>query len=144
MDEDFIVTGSHAEEKRQLARQMRREMTPSENVLWQRLRASRLGGLHFRRQQVIDGFIADFFCHGARLAVEVDGGVHQGRQDYDAERDRILAAHGLRLLRFTNAEVKTNLPRVLAQILTAARETSSVCQNPFPPREGWRASSEPG
>ena len=123
MDEDFIVTGSHAEEKRRRARQMRREMTSAENALWQRLRASRLGGLHFRRQQIIDGFIADFFCHSARLVVEVDGGVHENQQDYDAERDRIFSAHGLRILRFTNTEVRTNLPRVLDLILTAARQT---------------------
>ena len=147
MEEGFIVTGSHAEEKRLLAWQMRREMTPGERMLWQRLRASRLDGLHFRRQQVIDGFIADFFCHAAWLVVEVDGDVHNDRQDYDAERDRLLAARGVRILRFTNAAVMTGLPRVLNRILAAAREqcgTPEPPPNPFPPREGWRASSETG
>ncbi len=124
MEEGFIVTGSHAHEKQQLARQMRREMMPAERALWQHLRAGRLNGLHFRRQQVIGGFIADFFCHSAKLVVEIDGGIHKDQREYDAERDRILAAHGLRILRFTNAEVRTNLPRVLARIVTAAHEAA--------------------
>ena len=122
--EEFVVTGHHAEEKRRLARQMRREMTLSEGALWQRLRASRLGGLHFRRQQVMYGFIADFFCHEARLVIEVDGAVHEDQKDYDAERDRTLTAHGLRILRVTNADVGIDLAHVLARILTAARERS--------------------
>jgi very-short-patch-repair endonuclease len=50
-------------------------MTEAENILWQSLRGSRLAGLKFRRQQVIEGFIADFFCHGAKLVVEIDGPV---------------------------------------------------------------------
>ncbi len=122
MDGEFMITASHATEKMQLAWQMRREMTPCERALWQRLRASRLGGLHFRRQQIIDGFIADFFCHAAKLVVEVDGGVHQHQQEYDAERSEIFAARGLSVLRFTNAEVQAALPSVLKRILTAAQE----------------------
>jgi len=76
MEKEFIVTASHEREKRELATQMRREMTASENLLWQHLRANRLDGLHFRRQQVVDGFMVDFYCHAARLVVEVDGAVH--------------------------------------------------------------------
>jgi len=100
-------------------------MTPSERLLWQRLKANRLGGLHFRRQQIIDGFIADFFCHAANLVVEVDGGVHASQQEYDNERDCILATHGLRIVRFTNAEIKTALPMVLNQILAAVRNPTA-------------------
>ena len=100
---------------------MRREMTPAESVLWQHLRASRLDGLHFRRQQIIDGFIADFYCHAAQLVVEVDGGIHIATADYDRERDRILTARGLRILRVTNNGVHNDLPRCLAAIRNAAR-----------------------
>jgi very-short-patch-repair endonuclease len=57
---------------------------------WQHLRANQLNGLHFRRQQIIDGFIADFYCHVARLVIEVDGEIHQQQAEYDAERDRVL------------------------------------------------------
>ncbi len=121
MEENFIVTASHDRAKRILALKMRREMTSSERLLWQRLWANRLGGLHFRRQQIIDGFIADFFCHAARLIVEADGAVHIDQQEYDAERDRILSAHDLQILRFTNDQLKTNLPWVLRQILATAQ-----------------------
>ena len=74
-----LVTGHHETGKKERAHQFRREITPSEAALWQALRANRLGGLHFRRQQIIDGFIADFYCHAAGLVVELDGSVHVRR-----------------------------------------------------------------
>jgi very-short-patch-repair endonuclease len=81
-----------------------------------------LNGLHFRRQQIIDGFIADFYCHAARLVIEVDGEIHQQQAEYDAERDRVLLAPGLRLLRIKNEEVRQNLNSVLMRIATACCE----------------------
>ena len=115
----MIVTGVHAPVKRERARAMRREMTTAEETLWQRLRAGRLGGFHFRRQQVIDGFIADFYCHAAGLVVEVDGGAHDHRVAYDAERDAVIASRGLRVLRFTNEQVTQQMGDVLAALLDA-------------------------
>jgi len=117
-----VVLGPHKEEKRELAHRFHREMTPSEARLWQQLRGNRLGGLHFRRQQVIEGFIADFYCHAAGLVVEVDGAVHEKRKEYDAERDEVLQRRSLDVLRFTNAEIDTDLRSVLAKILLTARE----------------------
>jgi very-short-patch-repair endonuclease len=76
--------------KIQRAKELRREMTQEEKILWQHLRANRLNGLHFRRQQIIDGFIADFYCHATRLVIEVDGEIHQQQAEYDAERDQVL------------------------------------------------------
>lgn len=119
MEKAGIVRGHQSPGKRQQAREMRRKMTRAETVLWQRVRANRLGGLQFRRQQVIDGFIADFYCHAAGLIVEVDGGVHAKQTDYDAERDRILSARGLRILRFTNERVERDIEAVLTAILEA-------------------------
>ena len=120
MEDRRVVRGRHAPEKQEQARRMRREMTPAEAHLWQHLRAGRLGGLHFRRQQVIDGFIADFYCHAARLVVELDGEVHDDTAEYDGERDAILAARGLRVLRFPNARLEAELHTVLDEIETAA------------------------
>jgi len=97
-------------------------MTQEEKILWQHLRANGLNGLHFRRQQIIDGFIADFYCHAARLVIEVDGEIHQQQTEYDAERDRVLLARGLRLLRIKNEEVRQNLNSVLMRIATACCE----------------------
>ena len=91
-------------------------------MLWQALRASRLRGLHFRRQQIIDGFIVDFYCHAAGLVVEIDGPVHQQQAEYDAERDLILSRRALRILRLRNDEVIDDLPSVLARIAAEAVE----------------------
>ena len=105
------------------AKELRRAMTGAERMLWERLRGNRLHGVHFRRQQVIDGFIADFYCHAAGLVIEVDGGVHVQQTGYDAERDRVLSQHGLRILRISNEEIQTNLDGVLARIAQACEET---------------------
>ena len=120
-DRGGIITGQKVTEaKAQRAWEFRRHPTDAQRILWQSLRAGRLSGFHFRRQQVIDGFIVDFYCHAAGLVVEVDGPDHQDRADYDAERDRVLAARGLRILRVTNDEVRRNLPAVLTRITTEA------------------------
>ena len=116
MEDQRIPRGRHAPEKQMLARRMRREMTSGEWYLWQRLRANRFDGLHFRRQQVIDGFIADFYCHAARLVVEVDGDVHEEQEEYDAERDSILAVRGLRVFRVTNARLDAEIETVLDEL----------------------------
>jgi very-short-patch-repair endonuclease len=114
-----IITGQKPGGKLSLAEQMRREPTPAEAKLWFHLRAGRLNGLHFRRQQVIDGFIVDFYCHAAGLVVELDGSVHRLQADYDAERDWILEERGLCILRFSNSQVEIDCPIVLAHIMEA-------------------------
>ena len=109
-----IVVGQKVEEcKVVLARAMRREMTSCEAKLWERLRRSNLG-VSFRRQQVIAGFIADFYCHQANLVVEVDGPIHEA--EYDAERDRVFAGYGIVTLRFSNRQVEEQIGVVLYQI----------------------------
>ena len=120
-DTSGIVFGAHAEEKIEATYRMRHDMTPAGDALWRRLRSSRLSGLHFRRQQVIDGFIVDFFCREAGLVVEVDGGVHETTRAYDAERDTVISARGLRVLRFTNDEVLGDITAVLHRIRQEAR-----------------------
>ncbi len=119
-----IVIGQKVQSNKvQRAKELRREMTDEEKILWQHLRGNRLEGFHFRRQQIIDGFIVDFYCHAAGLVVEIDGGIHQTQVEYDTERDRILSARGLRVLRFKNEEIKQNLPEVLKRIAQACLPT---------------------
>ncbi len=118
---ETIITGQQPGEKLTLARQMRRLPTPAEAKLWYYLRAGRLNGLHFRRQQVIDGFIADFYCHAVGLVIELDGGVHQDRVEYDAERDRILTERGLRILRLPNSAIETDCAATLLLIAASAK-----------------------
>jgi very-short-patch-repair endonuclease len=121
MDNSGIIRGPHRDDKWQAARDMRRLMTPMEERLWDRLRAGKVPGLHFRRQQVIDGFIADFYCHQAGIIVEVDGEIHHSRAEYDKERDRAIAARGFDTLRFTNDEVRDRLDEVVGRIEAACR-----------------------
>jgi very-short-patch-repair endonuclease len=115
-----IVIGQRVSaEKVECAKALRRSMTEAERVLWQHLRSNRLLGLHFRRQQVIRGFVVDFYCHQAALVVEVDGAVHDDQVEQDRERGRILTELGLRIVRFRNEEVVDDLSGVLARIRQA-------------------------
>jgi len=100
-----IIPGQRVTKERlQRAKELRREMTPAEKILWQEVRAKKLG-VRFRRQQVIQGFIVDFYCHKAALVIEVDGDVHDLQQEEDARREKVLSALGLRVVRFGNDEV---------------------------------------
>lgn len=99
-------------EKLQRAKELRRDITPAEKILWQGLRANKLG-VHFRRQQVIAGFIVDFYCHMAALVIEVDGDIHDLQQEEDVRRERVLSEMGLQIVRFGNEEVLKGLSTVL-------------------------------
>jgi very-short-patch-repair endonuclease len=107
------------------ARQFRQEMTPSEALLWSRLRGNRLLGLHFRRQHVIRGFLVDFYCHEAKLAVEVDGSVHEFQKESDQMRDAVLSACGLSVLHFSTTMVKNILEGAIGTIERKCRERIS-------------------
>src|SRR5690348_9761707 len=117
MDDYHPMRGQRvAKIKKERSRELRRAMTDAERVLWERLRGGQLLGLRFRRQQVIQGFIVDFYCHAARLIIEVDGGAHSDSAEYDAERDTALAALGLQTVRFTNDDVVTRMDETLARL----------------------------
>ena len=103
---------------RPFARAMRRLGTPAEEALWRRLRRDQLG-VRFRRQVVIGRFIVDFFCPARALAVEVDGSVHDGCEAYDAERERMLSALGIHVVRVRNEEVLLAIDAVLRRIREA-------------------------
>jgi very-short-patch-repair endonuclease len=98
--------------------------TPAEEKLWNRLRANRLGGWHFRRQQILDGFIVDFYCHQAALVNEVDGPIHRGQVESDRRRETVLKSKGLRVIRFKNEEVASDPDSVCRRILVGLREVS--------------------
>jgi very-short-patch-repair endonuclease len=115
----IIVGQTISAAKLQRAKELRQQMTAEEKILWQHLRTNRLNGLHFRRQQIIDGFIVDFYCHKARLVIEVDGNIHQHQTEYDAERDKVLTARGLRVMRIRNEEVRNAIEEVLERIAKA-------------------------
>ncbi|MGH2524959.1 MAG: endonuclease domain-containing protein [Anaerolineales bacterium] len=105
------------------ARQLRREMTPAERKLWQRLRRGQLDGARFRKQHPVGRFILDFFCARSKLVIEIDGDTHVTQMEYDAERTQWLSEQkDYRVIRFTNDEVHHNLVAVLERIREALRE----------------------
>jgi len=134
---DHIVTRQPVKQaKVEQARALRRRMTEEEKILWSHLRGNRLRGFHFRRQQIIDGFIVDFYCHEAGLVVEVDGDIHHQQAAYDAERDRALVARGLQVVRFKNEEVRKDVGGVLEKV---ARELPNP-PAPFPEGKGEKTA----
>ena len=119
-------------EQREFARHLRSHMTESEYALWRHLRARRLNGEKFRRQQPIGPYVVDFVHFGARLIVEVDGGQHNDAPR-DEKRDNWLREQGFTVMRFWNNEIMSNLDGVLATIMDAVTE-SPLSPGPSPAR----------
>ncbi|MHB9025585.1 MAG: endonuclease domain-containing protein [Armatimonadota bacterium] len=105
------------------AKRMRRCLTREERMLWERLRNNQLAGFHFRRQQIICGYIADFYCHAAGVVVEVDGEIHRQRFEHDKHRDVVFAARDLNVIHVKNHEVNEDIEKVLRMIEVACRGT---------------------
>jgi len=102
----------------QNARQLRGNMTDAERALWRLLRHRQINNLRFRRQVLIDHYIADFSCLEARLAIKVDGGQHS-ESAADEKRDAYLRAQGFRVLRLWNNAVLSNPDGVHRTIIEA-------------------------
>lgn len=114
------------------ARRLRSQQTDAERLLWARLRAHRLYGLKFRRQQPIGIYVVDFFCPEKRLVVELDGGQHQDRTGYDEARDAWLKSAGYVVLRYWNNELMRNLEGVLEDISQVAGVGADIPPSPQP------------
>ena len=97
-----------------IARNLRQRSTDAERRLWRHLRARRLEAAKFVQQFPIGGFVTDFACRDAHLAIELDGGQHT--PEVDAPRTQIIEAFGYRILRFWNTDVLTNIEGVLEVI----------------------------
>lgn len=106
--------------KAKLARKMRNHPTPAEASLWKSLHP-RPFGFRFKHQEVILGWIADFYCAAAKLVVEVDGPYHSEQAEKDRYRDIILAKRGIMTLRFSNDAVLNSKQHVLAEIGAAVK-----------------------
>ncbi len=117
------------------AKAMRHRPTDAETALWRRLRAERLLGFKFKRQQPLGTFILDFVCFDQRLVIEVDGGQHGEHTHADAQRSGWLQDHGFRVLRFWNDEVLLRENDVLETIVAALRADPSP---PTPLPQGER------
>ena len=102
----------------ELSKELRRNQTPVENELWEKLRDKRLCGLKFRRQYAIGRYIADFYCSKAYLVIEIDGKIHEviAKKEYDQILEDDIKARGIRILRFTNEHIMNELEDVLCKI----------------------------
>lgn len=105
-------------------RKLRRDQTDCEAVLWSVLKNRKISGLKFLRQHPIvfewnakkRFLIADFYCHEARLIIEVDGSIHENQKDYDEVREYVLKCLGMRIIRFDNKRIISSLENVLQEI----------------------------
>jgi very-short-patch-repair endonuclease len=119
------------------AKRLRSDSTEAEQRLWYHLRAKRLNGLKFKRQQPIGGYIVDFCCFEPPLVVEVDGGQHATDYLADRERSAFLRGRGFEVIRFWNSEVLSETEAVLERIVEKVQELSdSPLPDPLPEGEG--------
>ncbi len=101
------------------ARELRKKMTESEQLLWSHLRRGQQKGFHFRRQHPYYIYILDFYCFESNLAIEVDGKIHLNQLEYDLEKTRFLESSGLKVLRIKNEDVESRIGWVLEIINNA-------------------------
>ena len=98
------------------ARRLRSQETTAELILWEHLKGKQFHGLKFRRQHPIETFIVDFYCHQAKLVIELDGKIHLKNKDADKLRSDEIEKYGIKVLRFTNEEIITDSVKVLSEI----------------------------
>ena len=106
-----------------LAKLLRKHATPEENHLWHDFLSDY--EIRFQRQKAIDNFIADFYCHRAKLIIEIDGSQHYSEDGLkrDEYRTEILEGYDLKVIRFTNYQVRTNFRGVCAYIDAVVKES---------------------
>ena len=102
-------------------------MTDAEKLLWQYLRNRQMGGIKFRRQHPVDKFILDFYSHECKLAIELDGGQHLNDEhfQYDKLHTELLNQQGIKVMRFYNNDVLTNINGVLETLLHVIKERNA-------------------
>jgi very-short-patch-repair endonuclease len=109
--------GGNGEMHIQLAKNLRKRSTDAEKLLWKYLRAKRLLGLKFKRQQPMGMYIIDFVCFEKKLVIELDGGQHAINLEMDKMRDFWLEEQGFRVLHIWNSDVFSNIQGVLQTIM---------------------------
>ena len=122
---------------KEYSRQLRENMTDAERHLWAKIRMKQLKGCQFYRQKPIGDYIVDFFCNRAKLVVEVDGGQHFSEEmaGYARIRDEYMSSLGLKVMRFTNAEVLKDIEGVVERIEGEIPPDKIPLSPPFPKGE---------
>jgi very-short-patch-repair endonuclease len=116
------------------ARVLRGSETNGEQILWAKLQKKQIDGFRFRRHHSIGGFGADFYCHQAKLVIEVDREFQATQEQikYDAARTSEITALGITILRFSNKEIETEIEEVINQI----KNTLKILHPFKPPLQG--------
>lgn len=104
-------------------KELRKNMTPQESIIWAHVRNKKLG-CKFYRQYSLGPYIVDFYCSSKKLIIEIDGNQHWQAQEYDEERTRFFNSLGYQLIRFNNSEIDQNLSAVMGKI-------ASLCSPPM-------------
>ena len=102
--------------KKIFARTLRRNQTKTEKVVWEILRKRKFMNYKFRRQHVVEGFVLDFYCCELKLSIEIDGGIHLKRKDYDRLRQEVIESEGISVIRITNDEIAEDKRSILRKI----------------------------
>jgi len=105
------------------AKHLRSRLTTPEALLWDKLKGKKICNVRFRRQHPIDTYIVDFYCHAAKLVIEIDGKIHLQHREYDSHREKELNNLGIKILRFTNSTIENNIENAVKEItlLTTVR-----------------------
>ncbi|MEK7503195.1 MAG: endonuclease domain-containing protein [Patescibacteria group bacterium] len=113
---------------------LRKNMTPAETLVWNKIKDKKLGGHKFRRQYSVGRYVLDFYCPTKKLAVEIDGGYHKlaDAKLYDPVRQSEIESLGIKFIRFSNNDIENNIEKVLKEIKRACRITPSHLSSKAP------------
>lgn len=101
-----------------LRKELRREMTPTEKLFWQKISNRQFLNLKFRRQHGIGQYIVDFYCPERKLIIEIDGDSHAETEGYDKKREQYFYSLGYRTVRYTNRDIFNNIEGVFEDLIT--------------------------
>ncbi len=110
-------------------RDLRKNKTPEEILLWEELRNNKTG-FKWRRQVSVGHYITDFYCREKLLAIELDGSQHMENKEYDKIREDVFKTLGIKTLRFWNSEINKNLDEVLGKIIMELQKSTSPKPSP--------------
>ena len=121
MTEQHKLRTKNTEELKAFRRELRGHGTPAEAYMWSRLKNRQVGGLRFRRQFSIDNYILDFYCPEAKVALELDGEVHNAQIEHDIARDRYLRErYGIVVIRYENRHVFERVQQIEEELMEVA------------------------